>query len=49
MSTQAQKHLEILNRPDVNFNLSLPGLMEIAIKKEEGRLTPKRLTPGYYR
>ncbi|MGI6144714.1 MAG: phosphoenolpyruvate carboxykinase (ATP) [Peptococcia bacterium] len=51
MSTQAQKHLEILNRPDVNFNLSLPRLMEIAIKKEEGRLTPKGsllVTTGKY-
>ena len=32
---------EILNKPDVRFNLSLPVLMEIALKKQEGCLTKK--------
>jgi len=43
--------LEILNKPDVNFNLSLPELMEIAIKKQEGHLAPKGsilVTTGKY-
>ncbi|MDD2432394.1 MAG: phosphoenolpyruvate carboxykinase (ATP) [Clostridia bacterium] len=42
---------QILQTTQVNFNLSLPGLLERAIKREEGILTDKgslRVTTGKY-
>ncbi|HHY06754.1 MAG TPA: phosphoenolpyruvate carboxykinase (ATP), partial [Clostridia bacterium] len=42
---------QILQKTRVNFNLSLPELLESAIKREEGMLTNKgslRVTTGKY-